>query len=1150
MSTLQKISIVALSLVTMIGMSGVGHAVSVTDLQSMSRDQLLALLVQLLSSSTSTTTSTTGTTACTFTRNLYPGMSGSDVKCLQQYLNGAGYTIASSGAGSPGNESTYYGSLTQAAVKKWQDANGISYGSYGGYFGPSSRAKYSAIAVTTGGTTTTSTTTGTTTGPVVSVPSGTDLVVQVASDNPGAKVLGSGTSFNPVLKVIFAAGSKDVSINSLTLAKSGFVANTNINGVDVVDAQGNRYGNVITSINADNTIVIPFATPLVVKAGTSVELTFRVNLLSGNYNGTVSLALQSVSSTASNVSASFPIAGTAMNVVNGGSSIASTTLDVLTTTGSSSLNVDPAHLQEITRFRIQETSSNEDTKLYGLTLYNYGNADDTDYKDVTLEATDGTVLAVAQPSGQYVTFNLSSNPYLIGKGQTKDLIVLAKIVGGTTKTINLVVYNNYDIDLRGVSTGVSLLPGAGTNDSSFPIGNGFNIQTIGSGTMTFSRSATSPSGSVAPGATGVDLADFIAHPTGENYELRQVSFQIASSTGSANLTGTVYVRVNGGIVYSAAASTFTSAATTVTLSSYPILTAGQDNTISVSTDIPSTATSSSAYQVKSFDLIQAKRLVTGDLVDPGVTAQNGYNLTVSAASLTVTTLATPAANSVVAGTNGYVLASFSLNAGSGGENTRVTKIVVTHNGSSTVNTDLGNYKLYNDADGDGIPQSSEYIVTNDSQSSLTLGGTPGTNDTVTFTPTQAIVVTPSIPVTLILTSDVLSGAATGSTNKFNIASSGITASGAVTGNTVTPTYAGSGQAQTLVAAGNLTLSVLSGAGASPSVNQIVTIGSTPSVVFAFKILPQYEGAKITVLKLTASSTANGTLATTTLTNFQLYNGDPSAGGSLVTTQPQFNSCASGVCTVKFTANDNIFQSIVPTTGMSVYIKATVGAAGNAVLGDSFSFDIAATSSVSSTGASSATTTTVIGTPAASGYTYVVPQDVQITAVSPTAAASCGSAGNGCPSGTQLAVYKIYNPGPASVRLGTSTSFKFTQSGNTTSTFGIYTTASQNQTSGFSVEIDNGVQATSGGYVTLNISTSTAANRTVDGGSFRYIAIENSQVMKSGDTAAFGVGSLGDLKYQVDESSLGYDGNGNGTTLDTIQNLPIDGTPSTAINSAL
>jgi peptidoglycan hydrolase-like protein with peptidoglycan-binding domain len=92
---------------------------------------------------------------CTpFTRNLTLGTTGEDVRALQQMLNKNSVTrVASEGVGSPGNESTYFGTKTKAAVIKFQELYaqevltpvGLVRGS--GFVGAFSRTKLTLLCV-------------------------------------------------------------------------------------------------------------------------------------------------------------------------------------------------------------------------------------------------------------------------------------------------------------------------------------------------------------------------------------------------------------------------------------------------------------------------------------------------------------------------------------------------------------------------------------------------------------------------------------------------------------------------------------------------------------------------------------------------------------------------------------------------------------------------------------------------------------------------------------------------------------------------------------------------------------------------------------------------------------------------------------------
>ncbi len=88
---------------------------------------------------------TTPTASGTLVRSLERTMVGEDVRTLQKLLNTHGYTIATTGSGSTGNETTYFGAATEAAVIKFQIAHNIVPAV--GYVGPITRAALATLAV-------------------------------------------------------------------------------------------------------------------------------------------------------------------------------------------------------------------------------------------------------------------------------------------------------------------------------------------------------------------------------------------------------------------------------------------------------------------------------------------------------------------------------------------------------------------------------------------------------------------------------------------------------------------------------------------------------------------------------------------------------------------------------------------------------------------------------------------------------------------------------------------------------------------------------------------------------------------------------------------------------------------------------------------
>ena len=70
-------------------------------------------------------------------RDLEFGMRNEDTRVLQKLLNAHEFTVSTSGGGSPGRETTYFGPATRSALVRLQKAHNIKPAL--GYFGPITR---------------------------------------------------------------------------------------------------------------------------------------------------------------------------------------------------------------------------------------------------------------------------------------------------------------------------------------------------------------------------------------------------------------------------------------------------------------------------------------------------------------------------------------------------------------------------------------------------------------------------------------------------------------------------------------------------------------------------------------------------------------------------------------------------------------------------------------------------------------------------------------------------------------------------------------------------------------------------------------------------------------------------------------------------
>ena len=651
----------------------------------------------------------TGCTITSFDRNLKQGMSGDDVKCLQIILNSATDTqVATTGAGSPGSETTYFGPLTFEAVKKFQEKHRseildpIAPGfAPTGYVGAKTRAKLNTLIgvtpPTAGCTTDADCAAGymCSAGTCVVKPAVVPMSVAVSADTPVAANVWKGSANNVVTKLTFYGGSTASTITGLTLTNYGTTeatGSTDLSAVKIFDEFNVQQGTDKTV--AGNKVVFVFVPSITLPANGTETLSVAVNVGSGA--GTlemVKLGLAAATDiTGATFTGTFPMAGNSFTIVPAGS-IGSVTVAQFGSLPVTTVRVGQKDVV-LEKFTVS-AGSNEDIAINQITIKNDATAtiSDSDITNIRVREVGGAVIAgPGNLSSKKVTLNLAT-PYPITKGTSKNFEVIADIVSGatssTTRTVKLYL-DTGAVVAQGKLSGVNMTS-TGTTTA--------DAVTINIGAVSVSMSTAHPQGAAAyiiQTTNMKTLAVFSVKATGEAQTFSAITATLDSTAdlSDTNYLSNVGLYVDGGLISDQltvdddGTQTWAVNWTLSADTTKDVYIMGQTSTLgsNASYSIVPTWTGFTSVGLSSGETTTD----TTSVVATAIVVYASGKLTVSA-----DTTKTPYNQGILAPSNGVILGALKVYAQR--EDQRLTDLVVTVTGSSLDAGDISSLTLYDSA---------------------------------------------------------------------------------------------------------------------------------------------------------------------------------------------------------------------------------------------------------------------------------------------------------------------------------------------------------------------------------------------------------------------------------------------------------------------
>lgn len=857
---------------------------------------MIATLQAQLAGGSTTPTTGGACTAMQFTLTHKQGDQGGEVMNVQKFLNANGFTVATAGAGSAGNETSYFGPATKAAVVKFQNAYaaevlapvGLSAGT--GYWGSSSRAKANAMEIARCSSTVVTPGTGTGTGVVV--PTGTGLTVS-APAQPGNSLAPANAANVPFTKFTVTAGASDVSFDSVTVELTGLADDNAFASVALLDENGIQVG-ITKTLNSNDQATV--GETVTVPAGMSKTFTVAGNMASSltDYAGQVAAFSVVAINTSATVNGSLPISG-AQHTINA----SLTTGDATAAVGAEDPNSSDTKEIGTTNYKFQSlkltAGSAEDIRVKSVRWNQSGSASASDLANVKLTFGGNTYTPVV--SGDYYTFNFGSG-VVIEKGLSKEMVLSGDIVSGSASTVIFDIRKKTDLVVTGETYGYGITPNDGTGTASdsgtqltagTPWFDGAAV-TISAGSFnSVSKSNNAPAANVAKQTSDQILGAFTVDIKGESVTVDTVKFgtQITGSANASDLTIVTLVDQNGAVLAGpedGAADGFESTGDSdgegsISFSSvtFPV----GVTTIYVKGKLSSDFSGADTVVITTnpTDWTNATGDNTGDSVTLGDSLATANTMTVRAASLTATTLTQPAARNVVAGAADFIWMAGSLDAANSGEDIKVTALSITNTtGAGATPGDIDNVEIWADLVDNGNDSSrGDKYETRVADAEQFTSTTQGADETLSISLDTYINVTKNTETEIAVVADLSSSASTtASTPTHTIDIGSVTAVGKETGTSVSVTPTGNGQAMTVSGGGTLTTSVDS---TSPDSALVLDDTTNEQTLAVFRLAASnVEDLDVDSIKIASGNTA--------VQKFVFYNGSTVLGEKVNAGSPE------------------------------------------------------------------------------------------------------------------------------------------------------------------------------------------------------------------------------------------------------------------------